>query len=90
MNPTEQGGALRLRFDAARCDGWGMCAVVFPEGISLDPWGFALVGGDPLTDRVLQRKARRAVRGCPRRALALVVADAGAGRPTTGSRQEPQ
>lgn len=62
----------RLSFDAAKCDGWGMCTVIFPEGISLDPWGFAHVTEDPITDPRLRRKARRAVACCPRGAIDLV------------------
>ncbi len=79
---------MRLRFDAARCDGWGMCTVVFPEGISLDPWGFAHVTGDEVTDRRMQKKARRAAACCPRSAISLVV-EASDGTPNTaGGRQE--
>ena len=60
----------KLTFDAARCDGWGMCSVVFPEGISLDPWGYANVSSEPIADHGLNR-ARRAVACCPRGAIAL-------------------
>ena len=62
---------LRLSFDAARCDGWGMCTVVFPDGISLDPWGFAHVTDEPVTDARLQHQARRAAACCPRHALSV-------------------
>ncbi len=65
---------MRLSFDAARCDGWGMCTIVFPEGISLDPWGFAHVTEDAVTDPRLRRKAQRAAACCPRRALRLTEA----------------
>ena len=61
----------KLTFDAARCDGWGMCSVVFPEGISLDPWGFADVTKDPVMDRKLVNKARRAAACCPKGAIRL-------------------
>lgn len=81
--------SLKLSFDAARCDGWGMCTVVFPEGISLDPWGFAHVTDDAVTDGRLQAKARRAAACCPRRALA--VTEGGPPPPPTASgRQESQ
>lgn len=62
---------LSLTFDASRCDGYGMCAVVFPERISLDNWGYADVDPAPLTDPAAVRRAERAVRCCPRRALGL-------------------
>jgi len=66
----------KLTFDAARCDGWGMCSVVFPEGISLDPWGYANVSREPIADPRLVRKARRAVACCPKEAITLVADDA--------------
>jgi len=30
----------RLAIDRIRCDGYGMCAEMFPEGIELDDWGY--------------------------------------------------
>ncbi len=83
------GPPLRLTFDAARCDGWGMCTVVFPEGISLDPWGFAHVTGEAVTDGRLQRRALRAVACCPRQALA-VSRDARDAREARGARDAGQ
>ncbi len=65
------GQAVRLGFDASRCDGYGMCAVVCPELITLDRWGFADPSRDPISDARLQRRAERAVRCCPRNALTL-------------------
>jgi len=62
----------RLRVDPVACDGIGMCAHVAPELIGLDPWGFPLIPGEPLSGGE-QRAARRAVGGCPRRALFLEV-----------------
>jgi ferredoxin len=66
-------GSLRLEFDAAKCDGYGMCSVVFPEAISVDQWGFALVEQTTFDDAPSQRRANRAVRCCPRQALSLRV-----------------
>lgn len=80
-------GPLRLTFDAARCDGWGMCTVVFPEGISLDPWGFAQVTDETVTDPRLQRKALRAAACCPRRAIGVVT---GQRQPTPTTAASPQ
>ncbi|HET6873954.1 MAG TPA: ferredoxin [Acidimicrobiales bacterium] len=68
---ASSGVELSLTFDASRCDGYGMCAVVFPERISLDNWGYADVDPAPLTDPAGLRRAERAVRCCPRRALGL-------------------
>ena len=65
-------GPTRLRLDPIACDGVGMCAHLAPSLISLDPWGFPLLPGGPLGPRE-QREARRAVAGCPRKALFLAV-----------------
>ncbi len=70
---TDQ-ASIRLSFDASSCDGWGMCSLVFPEGISLDRWGFAHVTDEPVQGP-LMRKARRAAACCPRQALTILEAD---------------
>jgi ferredoxin len=64
--------SYQLTFDASRCDGYGMCTLIFPERISLDPWGFAHVDPDPVEDRATRSRAHRAVRCCPRAALTLI------------------
>lgn len=57
--------------DPISCEGIGMCAHLAPDVIDLDPWGFPIVARGPLKGS--QRgQAKRAVRGCPRRALHLV------------------
>ena len=55
---------IRLTVDGSKCDGHGICALIIPERISLDAWGFADVA------RTLAR-AKRAVNACPVRALTL-------------------
>ena len=66
----------QLRIDATRCDGVGMCALVAPDLVSLDAWGFPviadaaeLIASGQITERQAQRQARRAVRACPHRVL---------------------
>ncbi len=58
-----------LRVDPIACDGHGMCAELFPEGIALDDWGFPIVEGP--VPAGLEKLAERAVNACPVRALRL-------------------
>jgi ferredoxin len=60
----------RLRVDFIACDGRGLCAEALPELVTLDDWGFPVVGGGPVSPRLLP-DAREAVRLCPKLALRL-------------------
>jgi len=59
-----------LTVDPIACDGHGLCAELFPEGIQLDDWGFPMIDGKPIPPG-LEKHARRAVAECPTRALRL-------------------
>ncbi|MCU4186517.1 ferredoxin [Acidiferrimicrobium sp. IK] len=59
--------------DPVACDGHGVCAELLPEMISLDPWGYPIISGDPVPPGLL-REAERAVASCPRLALHLLPA----------------
>jgi ferredoxin len=59
-----------LQVDAARCDGVGMCALMAPELVALDRWGFPVVGAVDSERRL--RQARAASRACPHRALQVI------------------
>ena len=59
--------ARTLQLDAASCDGVGMCALVAPDVVTLDRWGFPVV--DDAAAASLTRQARAAARACPHRAL---------------------
>jgi ferredoxin len=59
----------RLRVNPVLCDGYGYCAEIVPELISLDDWGFPIVNPAPIDDDKMQRLAERAVATCPRLAL---------------------
>jgi ferredoxin len=81
-----------LRVNPIACDGSGLCAELLPELIRLDEWGYPIVDGRPVPERLLPH-ARRAVDACPTLALALArrtTSDRGNGarRPseTTGGR----
>ena len=72
MNTGANAGAgVRLLVDPPRCDGHGICALICPELISLDEWGFPVVDQYAIDTRSLTRAAKRAVRACPARALSL-------------------
>jgi len=59
----------RLRVNPILCDGYGYCAEIVPELISLDDWGFPTVASRPTDDDKVLRLAERAVTTCPRLAL---------------------
>ena len=62
---------LEVRVDPIACDGYGYCAELLPERVTLDEWGYPVVDATTLTDEMLEL-ARKAVRDCPRRAFLLM------------------
>ena len=60
----------RLRVNPIACDGRGLCAEVLPEMITLDDWGFPVIGDADVPSGLLD-EAAEAVRLCPRLALRL-------------------
>jgi ferredoxin len=61
---------FRLVLDPIACDGHGLCAELFPEGITLDDWGYPMLRpGD--VPREHQAHARRAATACPKLALTI-------------------
>lgn len=63
-------GGVRLRVDPIACDGRRLCAEILPELITLDDWGFPIVGDVDVPVSLLD-EAREAVRICPKLALRL-------------------
>jgi ferredoxin len=61
---------VRIRVDPVACDGFGFCAELLPEHVTLDEWGYPVVEGRPVEPHLLVL-ATRAAAGCPRRALHL-------------------
>jgi len=61
----------RLVVNPIACEAVGVCAQLAPEVVDLDRWGYPIPPEETLS-RPEARRAQRAVRGCPRRALALV------------------
>jgi ferredoxin len=68
---VSEGIRRRLRVNPVLCDGYGYCAEIVPEVISLDDWGFPIVSSRPIEGDDLLRLADRAVATCPRLALLL-------------------
>lgn len=64
-----QGARFRLHLDATRCDGHGVCVLVCPDLVRLDPWGYASLIEEESGSRRVERRARRAAAMCPARAL---------------------
>jgi ferredoxin len=62
-----------VHVDRIRCDGFGTCAQLLPERITLDEWGYPILDPTPVS-RVEHQHAKRAVNACPRLALTLVKA----------------
>ena len=60
----------RLVVNPILCDAYGHCAELLPELISVDEWGYPMIGEENIPGH-LRRDARRAVAACPRLALRL-------------------
>lgn len=60
----------RLAVDPISCTGHGLCAELFPEGITLDEWGYPLLAPEELPPDLV-RTARKVAAACPTRALRL-------------------
>jgi ferredoxin len=66
--------SYRLRVNPVVCEAHGICAELFPERITLDPWGYPIIAPQPVPDELLGH-ARRAVAACPTLALLIDRAD---------------
>ena len=65
--------SLLLRVDPVMCDGFGHCAELAPELVSLDEWGYPILTDSAFdgSNSELVHSARLAIKGCPRQALWL-------------------
>ncbi len=61
----------RLRVNPILCTGYGYCAEIVPELISVDDWGYPIISSREIESDELLGLARKAVATCPR--LALLV-----------------
>jgi ferredoxin len=66
--------SYRLRVNPVICEAHGICAELFPERITMDPWGYPIIAPQPVPDELLGH-ARRAVAACPTLALLIDRAD---------------
>jgi ferredoxin len=64
------GTGVRLRVNAIRCEGRGLCAELLPELIALDDWGYPIISAGPVPSHLLA-DAREMTRACPVLALRL-------------------
>ncbi len=62
---------VRVSIDLTRCRGHGMCALLAPETIDLDGWGFARVRTAEVDEPGDARRLRRAAAACPRQAIVV-------------------
>jgi len=62
--------SAELAVDWGTCKGHGLCAELLPDHITLDDWGYPIVGAGPVSAAAAKR-ARRAVADCPALALKL-------------------
>ena len=67
---NRQAVGMRVLVDPVACDGYGYCAELLPERVTLDEWGYPIVDGTPVSSEQLAL-ARRAAAECPRRAFLL-------------------
>ena len=61
----------RLRVNPTLCTGYGYCAEIVPELITVDDWGYPIVDGGPIDSESVSKLARKAIATCPRLALLL-------------------
>jgi ferredoxin len=72
--PVSAARPTRLLVNPVACEAVGLCAHLAPDVVDLDRWGYPIVDQAPLS-RDEEPQARRAARGCPRRALVVAPQD---------------
>lgn len=60
---------MKVRIEAARCEGYGTCAAHAPDVFKLDEWGYAYVEDDGTVPPSSEDEARRAILECPVHAI---------------------
>lgn len=67
-SPTDP---LRVRVDAARCQGHNRCRLLVPALFDVDDYGQATVIGDGTVPTALEDRVRLAVANCPEMAIVI-------------------
>ncbi len=62
---------MKLTVNPIRCDGRGLCAVLLPELITLDDWGYPILAEGDVPPH-LETEARRTASACPLLALSVI------------------
>lgn len=62
---------MKVRFESAKCDGFGACAVHAPTVFELDEWGYASLTNKGEIDEADLPAVQRAVLDCPVHAIHL-------------------
>lgn len=62
---------MKVRLEAATCDGFGTCAAHAPDVFELDEWGYASVKTDGTVPAGAEAATRRAVLDCPVHAIVV-------------------
>lgn len=63
---------MKVRLDAAVCDGFGNCAGHAPDLFELDEWGYASLRHDGVVPAGQEALAQRAIIDCPVHAISVV------------------
>ena len=66
---------LKIRVEAARCQGHSRCYSIAPELFEIDDYGNAQAKGDGMVPPALEERARLAVANCPENAVRLSSAN---------------
>jgi ferredoxin len=61
---------MRVRIDAAKCQGHGRCAIIAPDVFDTDDSGYGTVLLDPCSEE-LRAAAEEAVLSCPESAITV-------------------
>ena len=61
---------MRIRVNAAKCNGYTLCNEIAPEIIKLDEWGFAYVENPEVPEDQVGL-VRQAIQACPEGAIVV-------------------